>query len=189
MAGKANQVKRGGAVVAVVLGTALSAFSPARADADVNDLTRYCAACWRNARIDPNAWSDCTQEVFRRLLERVTPEAWGRVLKDEGDERREFFRAIDAVKKRTQRQHRLASGPMETVADGRLPQERARLEERELVDQAAAEILSPRQQQILRQSFEGWSVQDIAIEMKLPPERVSDEKYKAIRKLRAQLAS
>jgi DNA-directed RNA polymerase specialized sigma24 family protein len=34
-------------------------------------------------------------------------------------------------------------------------------------------------------SFDGWSVQEIADEMQLPPERVSDEKYKAIRKLRA----
>jgi DNA-directed RNA polymerase specialized sigma24 family protein len=33
-------------------------------------------------------------------------------------------------------------------------------------------------------SFEGWSVHDIAHELRVPPERVSDEKYKAIRKLR-----
>ena len=46
-------------------------------------------------------------------------------------------------------------------------------------------MLSPRQQRIVRMSFEGWSVHDIASELRLPPERVSDEKYKAIRKLRA----
>src|SRR5438094_162707 len=53
---------------------------------------------------------------------------------------------------------------------------------------AAAELLSQRQQRILRLSFEGWSVHEISDELNLPPERVSDEKYKAIRKLRARLA-
>ena len=37
-------------------------------------------------------------------------------------------------------------------------------------------------------SFDGWSVQEIADELKASPERVSDEKYKAIRKLRGRLA-
>ena len=37
-------------------------------------------------------------------------------------------------------------------------------------------------------SFEGWSVQEMAEELRLPAERVSDEKYKAIRKLREHLA-
>ena len=55
------------------------------------------------------------------------------------------------------------------------------------MDQAAEELLSPRQQQILRLSFEGGSVQEIAEELHLAPERVSDEKYKAIRKLREHL--
>jgi hypothetical protein len=36
-------------------------------------------------------------------------------------------------------------------------------------------------------SFEGWAVQDMADELQLPAERVSDEKYKAIRKLREHL--
>jgi hypothetical protein len=36
-------------------------------------------------------------------------------------------------------------------------------------------------------SFEGWTVQDMAGELGIPAERVSDEKYKAIRKLRQHL--
>src|SRR5262249_14883519 len=99
-------------VMAVVLGTALSALAPATGLAletpavttkAVADMSRYCTTCWRNARLNPDLWTDCTQEVFTRLLERVAPDAWERVLNDEGDERREFLRAIDAVKKRTQR--------------------------------------------------------------------------------------
>ena len=53
--------------------------------------------------------------------------------------------------------------------------------------QAAEEVLSARQKRIMQLSFEGWSVQEIADEVVMPVERVSDEKYKAIRKLRTHL--
>ncbi|MGH7227227.1 MAG: sigma-70 family RNA polymerase sigma factor, partial [Gemmataceae bacterium] len=65
-------------VMAVVLGTALSVgAAPGRATAEtpqatakaIADMSRYCATCWRNARLPMDCWSDCTQEVFRRLLE------------------------------------------------------------------------------------------------------------------------
>jgi RNA polymerase sigma factor (sigma-70 family) len=178
-------------MVAMVLGTALSALGPAQARADaeraVGDLGRYCTACWRNARLPADAWGDCTQEVFRRLLERVPPEGWGALLQGESEERREFLRAIDAVKKRTQRARRWVHN-LDGVADRREPYARRLADDRELVRQAAQELLSPRQQRILQLSFEGWSVQEIARELSLPAERVSDEKYKSVQKLRKHLA-
>ena len=151
-------------------------------------MGRYCTTCWRNARLHPDCWTDCTQEVFSRLMERVTPEAWGRVLKVEGEERREFLRAIDAVKKRTLRARKF-SGAVEAVADARSAHAANLHQEREAVRQAAEGLLSPRQQRILQMSFEGWSVQEMGRELNLPAERVSDEKYKAIRKLRAHLGT
>ena len=182
--------KRGRYLAAMVLGTALSTLGSTAAGAAhpearaLNDISRYCTACWRNARLDPDSWPDCTQEVFCRLLERVDLEDWGQLLKSEGEERREFLRAIDAVKKRTQRSRKLSSLPMDTVTDRHELQERRVADHRAAVHQAAAELLSLRQQRVLQLSFEGWSVQDIAERLQLPPERVSDEKYKAIRKLR-----
>jgi RNA polymerase sigma factor (sigma-70 family) len=182
--------------VAVVLGTTLSALGAGSAQAApvaeataraVNDISRYCTACWRNARLHPDVWSDCTQDVFSRLMERVDLEAWGNALKAEGDERRELVRAIDTVKKRSQRGRKWFSGGDDLATDRRDLDERRRSEDRAAVREAAQELLSPRQQKILQMSFEGWSVQDIAGELKLPAERVSDEKYKAIRKLRAHL--
>jgi RNA polymerase sigma factor (sigma-70 family) len=182
-------------LMAMVLGTTLSALgsSPAQAAPAtegtaraVNNISRYCTACWRNARLHPDCWSDCTQEVFSRLLERVSPEAWSRVLKVEGEERREFLRAIDAVKKRTQRR-RKPSSLLEAVPDRRDLQERERADDREQVRLASEELLSPRQRRILQLTVEGWSVQEIAGELQVGAERVSDEKYKAIRKLREHL--
>ncbi|HEY7312450.1 MAG TPA: sigma-70 family RNA polymerase sigma factor [Gemmataceae bacterium] len=183
-------------VVAVVLGTALTVYAPGGQAATVDtpqataqaiaDMSRYCATCWRNARLPMDSWTDCTQEVFRRLLERVPADAWNQVLRGEGEERREFLRAIDTVKKRTQRARKF-SPAVETVADRREPYRGELREDREVVRQAAAEVLTPRQQRILQLSFEGWSVQEMSEELRLPVERISDEKYKAIRKLRTHL--
>ena len=179
-------------MVAMALGAALTAFGPAAAaqaettGRAVADMGRYCTTCWRNARLPIDAWGDCTQEVFSRLLERVPTDAWTRVLRDEGEERREFLRAIDAVKKRTQRA-RKCFGSLDGVADRRELHGRAVDAELSAVREAAGEVLTPRQQQILQMSCEGWSVHEMADELKMPPERVSDEKYKAVRKLRAHL--
>jgi RNA polymerase sigma factor (sigma-70 family) len=183
-------------VVAVVLGTALTAFG---AGADrisaaemsgqaVADIGRYCTSCWRNARLPVDAWGDCTQDVFKRLLERVPADRWSLALQGEGDERREFLRAIDAVKKRTQRARRY-SGAVESAPDPRSAGDERLAEDRETVRLAASTVLSPRQQRILQLSFEGWSVAEIGEELSMSVERVSDEKYKAVRKLRAHLGT
>jgi len=192
---RAKHERRRPYVMAVVLGTALTALGSAPASAAttettlraVNDLSRYCTTCWRNARLHPDVWTDCTQEVFSRLLQRVEPESWTRLLKDDCEERRELLRAIDAVKKRTQRSKRWAPEPAEGVADRRDLHRRSVADQREAVALASAELLSERQQRIMQLSFDGWSVHEIARELRTPPERVSDEKYKAIRKLRCRL--
>ena len=183
-------------VVAMLLGTALTALGtpPARAAETpettaraVNNVSRYCTACWRNARLPPDCWGDCTQEVLSRLLQRVPAAHWDRLLQGEGEERQEFLRAIDAVKKRTQRGLKRSCNLSGVVEDPRDGHERELADEREAVRLAANEVLTARQQRILQLSLEGWAVQDIAAEMRLPAERISDEKYKAVRKLRAYL--
>jgi len=177
-------------IVAVVLG-ALAA-SPSKAAAAspnvspsskaVTDISKYCQTCWRNARLPADRWQDCTQEVFIRLLERVEAEKWGTVLvDDETMERREFLRAIDAVKKRMQRARKFA-GLTPDLPDRR-PVSNTSKDDRDAVAKAANELLSPRQRKLLDLTAEGWTVPEIAIELNTTPERISDEKYKAVRKL------
>jgi RNA polymerase sigma factor (sigma-70 family) len=101
-------------------------------------------------------------------------------------ERREFLRAIDAVKKRAQRARKPGRN-LDGLADRAELRRRDLDEQRARVSEAAVELLTPRQQRILQMSFEGWSVAETAAELNLPAERVSDEKYKAVRKLRAHL--
>ena len=173
-------------MAAVVLGTALAAGS-AQAESGPNpkavqDISKYCQTCWRNARLPADRWQDCTQAVFVRLLERVEAEKWGTVLVDsETAERREFLRAIDAVKKRTQRARKFSALSPE-IAERR-PVSNSTRDDREAVAKAAAENLNPRQRRILELTADGWAVPEIAAELATTVERISDEKYKAIRKL------
>lgn len=180
-------------MVAVVLGTALAGSQAAAATAEttdkaVTDISKYCQTCWRNARLPADRWQDCTQEVFIRLLERVEAGRWGSVLVDsETMERREFLRAIDAVKKRTQRARKFTSltpdQPERRVVNN------AAKDDRDAVAKAAIQVLSPRQRRLLDLTSDGWTVPEIATELGTTVERVSDEKYKAIKKLQHYFGS
>ena len=97
--------------------------------------------------------------------------------------RRELIRAIDTVKKRWQRARKHLDS-VELLPDRRGPEERRTKEEREMIRDAAQEVLSPRQHRIVQMSLDGWSVHDIATQLNVSSERVSDEKYKGICKLR-----
>lgn len=176
--------------MAVVLGTALAAGSNETLSAQeispkaITNISRYCTACWRNARLPQDQWNDCTQEVLCRLLKSLPATSWEQALSNETEERREFIRAIDAVKKRYQRGRWQSASMPELVADTREPHNRDASDDREAIRHAAEKVLSERQQDILRMICDGHNVADIATELSISPDRVSDEKYKAIRKLR-----
>ena len=96
--------KVGTTAVAFVIG--LAALSAQASETDlVRDIQRYCTVCWRNARLDPRLWDDCTQEVCCRLLTKARDGQLDLtlVLADDTPERRELVRAIDMVRKRVQR--------------------------------------------------------------------------------------
>jgi RNA polymerase sigma factor (sigma-70 family) len=178
-------------LAALMLGAAVTMASATTAaaqssDKAISDIHRYCAVCWRNARLPMDSWSDCTQEVLVRLMQRIPVNEWNKVLSHDSEERREFVRAIDAAKKRCQRTRKWA--PLnDEVYDRRVRSDIA--ERREQMNKAASEVLSARQQRILQMSVEGYSVQEVADALTMSPERVSDEKYKAIRKLRREVGA
>lgn len=187
-------------MAAVVLGTALTAtgakadvapqstpISAGEAKGDaVLSVSRYCQACWRNARLPIDRWTDCTQQVLVRLLERVPQNQWEAMLRSEGEDKREFIRAIDAVKKRAQRAKRFGELSVDVVDKRNMPSAEIR-DQWEAVTTAANRVLSSRQRRIVELSATGWAVPEIATELGTTAERVSDEKYKAVRKLRTEL--
>ena len=175
------------ALAAMMLSAAVGMASATTAAADtsdkaISDIHRYCTVCWRNAHLPVDFWSDCTQEVLCRLLQRIPVDQWDRVLSQDSQERREFVRAIDAVKKRCQRSRKWA--PLNEDVRDRPAGELA--DRREQLNKAAG-VLSDRQRRIVAMSIDGYSVQEMADALTMSSERVSDEKYKAIRRLRSEI--
>jgi len=182
--------KVGPTAVALVVG--LAALTAQATESDlVRDIQRYCTVCWRNARLDPRLWDDCTQEVCCRLLTKARGGQLDltQVLAEDTPERRELVRAIDMVRKRVQRTKRYQ--PL----DGHMPstevdqRHRDRLELGEILEAARRAVLSERQDRIIELWMRGWSVPEIGSELNMPLTRVSDEKYKALRKLEQHLSS
>ncbi len=186
-----RSLRAGPTAMALVIG--LAALTAHASESDlVRDIQRYCTVCWKNARLDPGLWDDCTQEVCCRLLgkARAGQLDLNLVLSDDTPERRELVRAIDMVRKRVQRSKRyqalddhLTPGP---DVDQR---QRERQELGEILENARQAVLSPRQDRIVELWTRGWTVPEISTAMNLPVARVSDEKYKALRKLERHLAS
>ncbi len=183
--------RRSTTTMALVVG--LAALTAQASESDlVHNIQRYCAVCWRNARLDPGLWDDCTQEVCCRLLTkaRAGDLDLGLVLAEDTPERRELVRAIDMVRKRVQRMRRHAALDDQTTPGPDLDQRtRDRQELGEILEAARRAVLSPRQDRIVELWTRGWTVPDIAQTLELPVARVSDEKYKALRKLERHLAS
>jgi len=175
--------------MALVIG--LAALTAQASESDlVRDIQRYCTVCWRNARLDPTLWDDCTQEVCCRLLTKARAGELDltQVLAEDTSERRELVRAIDMVRKRVQRAKRYLSVDSLPLAGADQDQRhRDRLELGEILEAARRAVLSPRQDRILELWMRGWPVPEIGAELRMPVNRVSDEKYKALRKLEHHL--
>jgi RNA polymerase sigma factor (sigma-70 family) len=176
--------------MALVIG--LAALTAHASESDlVRDIQRYCTVCWKNARLDPGLWDDCTQEVCCRLLgkARAGQLDLNLVLADDTAERRELVRAIDMVRKRVQRLKRHQPFDEHYVpGPDRDRRHRERQELGEILEAARQAVLTPRQDRIVELWTRGWSVPEIGADLKLPVARVSDEKYKALRKLENYLA-
>jgi ATP/maltotriose-dependent transcriptional regulator MalT len=183
-------LRAGPAAMAMVVGfAALTAQAPEK-DL-VHDIQRYCTACWRNARLDPGLWEDCTQEVCCRLLTKARAGQLdlNLVLADDTSERRELVRAIDMVRKRVQRAKRFQPfDEQATPSPDHDQRARFRQELGEILEAARRAVLTPRQDRIVELWTRGWSVPEIGQALHLPLARVSDEKYKALRKLERHLA-
>ena len=158
--------------------------------AALDGIQKYCAASWRNAGITQQDWPDCTQEAMAILLERVSRKQLAHAIQNgKSPERRELNRSIWCTIQRWRRAPRHVSldrcDTIERKTDGRSPQPAEELKDALAV---AVQCLSARQRQILSLCSEGWSIGEIAEKLDVSPARASDEKYKAIRKLRQRLA-
>jgi RNA polymerase sigma factor (sigma-70 family) len=170
--------------VAVAAAVGSSALATANEASTINQIERYCTVSWRNAGIAQQDWSDCTQQALQELLERVSRNQLQVAMQNnESTERQELNRTVWRTIKRWQRAPRPVQLE-ESFARGTCD---ARQDAWDEVMTAARQHLSERQTRILKLTREGWQANEIAGELGITAARVSDEKYKAIRKLRQQL--
>jgi len=151
-------------------------------------IEAYCTRSWQNAGIARQDWADCTNDVFARLLQRLGQEGLQRAIEDrESEQRRELNRSIWTMAQRWRRSPRLSplasddAGP--TEHDPWPAKMEALSQVRSAIDSDETR-LSPTQRDIVTRWSDGESISSIADTLDLSPARVSDEKYKAIQKLR-----
>lgn len=180
------------AVCAVALASAVGSTSASTATdmVAIEKLQQYCAASWRNAGIRREEWDDCTQQALVELLEQVRHEGLPTAIEDSQSlERRELNRAVWRLVQRWRRAPRLKSfDERNTVVPSDTRSDLGDDQPWEQVADLATGTLSDRQIRILEMTRDGWRTAEIADHLQISTDRVSDEKYKAIAKLRARLA-
>jgi RNA polymerase sigma factor (sigma-70 family) len=159
----------------------------------LSQIDRYLSRTWARAGLPPQKHDDCTQAVYVTLLKHlsrpgfdelmVAVGAFGirEVFSRERDEGTVFFRAIDATKKRAQRERKLRSlddGPDDPTGP---------IRERDWADALAEAIdraLNPREAELIRATLAGETPAEIAERWGVAPKTVSNEKTRAYHKLR-----
>jgi RNA polymerase sigma factor (sigma-70 family) len=163
----------------------------------LSQLDRYLGRTWSRAGLPAQKHDDCTQAVYLSLLKQLGRPGFDammaavgmygirEVFTRERDEGTVFFRAIDATKKRAQRERKLRSlddGPDDPTAPCR---------ERDGSDdlgEAIDRALNPREAELIRATLAGETPAEIAERWHVAPKTVSNEKTRAFHKLRSFLS-
>lgn len=153
----------------------------------VTALQRYCLASWRQAGIPTQEWDDCTHEVVVEFLSRLDASHMDVAMdRPDSDARRELVRSIWCVTQRSRRARAKATVSLDAVGE---PEESVNTTMAWESVEPLLESLNSTQRTILHSLREGSSIAEIAAELKVPAARVSDQKYKAIKKLQNELAA
>jgi DNA-binding CsgD family transcriptional regulator len=167
-------------------------------ESGLNQLNRYLARAWTRAGISPQQQDDCTQTVHTVMLQQVGRAEFDGMLADIG--RRgiprvlsresalgpDFFRAVDMIKKRAQRQRGFLTLDEHLELAAPAGGDDAEIWRGALHD-AIDRTLNPREADLIRATLEGFSPAEIALQWGLAPKTISNEKTRAFQKLREAL--
>jgi RNA polymerase sigma factor (sigma-70 family) len=187
--------------LADILGTEQRQGADAEALASgLSQLNRYLSRAWYRAGVPAQLHDDCSQAVYVTLLRNSGRDGFdnmveeiGRVgirdvLSQETSQGPDFFRAIDMVKKRTQRERSfIPIDSIELAASFREGETRDAW--REALHEAIDQSLSPREAALMHATLEGETPAEIAARWGVAPKTVSNEKSRAIQKLRDVLSA
>ena len=165
----------------------------------LSQLDRYLSRTWSRAGVSPQVHDDCTQGVYATLLQ-----TWGRrpfdgllaevgasgiraTLSRDTPEGPDFFRAIDTVKKRAQREKTFAT--LDAGADVAASADPSAESWRGALQEAIARTLNAREADLIQHTLRGETPAEIALQWGVAPKTVSNEKTRAIQKLREALVA
>jgi RNA polymerase sigma factor (sigma-70 family) len=181
--------------------TTASPSTPAQADVDagLSQLDRYLARCWSRAGIAPQQQDDCTQAVYATLLQNLGRDGFDDLAADIGQNGipqvlnrdstlgPDFFRAVDMVKKRATRQKAFVALDEQTEPYTTAGTDGAAENWRGVLNEAIDRSLNPREADLIRATLQGFSPAEIASRWGVAPKTVSNEKTRALQKLRDAL--
>ena len=165
----------------------------------LSQLNKYLSRAWYRAGISPQLHDDSTQAVYATLLQQLGRSSFDSLIADVGhsgikdvftretSEGLAFFRAVDMVKKRAQRErvhHSLDSldvaGPVDSHGTSAA--------RRQALLEAIEHTLKPREAALIRDTLMGKTPAEIADQWGVAPKTVSNEKTRVLQKLRLALA-
>ncbi len=165
----------------------------------LSQLNKYLSKTWYRAGIPAQLHDDSSQAVYAALLQNLGRNHFDTLVADVGHwgvkdvfnhdtaEGPAFFRAIDMVKKRAQRER--IHQPLESVdvaGEDRYLGTRANL--RDALHEAIHHNLSPREAALIQDTLMGKTPAEIATQWGVAPKTVSNEKTRVLQKLRSALA-
>jgi len=186
--------------LADILGPSRDTLDSKAVAAGYTQLNKYLNRAWYRAGIPIQLHDDSTQAVFVSLLQNLGRDRFDSLLSDIGHygipnvlsretaEGPDFFRAIDTVKKRAQREKSFQ--PLDTfdVVSASSPDE-SHVQWRGALQEAIAQSLSPREAALIHDTLMGKTPAEIASQWGVAPKTVSNEKTRVIQKLREVLVA
>ncbi len=173
-----------------------------RVDADstasgLSQLDKYLNRAWYRAGIPPQAHDDCTQAVYATLLQQLGRARFDGLLSDVGrggvkdvftretTEGLDFFRAVDMIKKRAQRERVHQSLDSIDVAGPSHDLEARSW--RDSLQEAIDDSLNAREASLIYETLKGKTLAEIALQWGVASKTVSNEKTRVFQKLRGVL--
>jgi RNA polymerase sigma factor (sigma-70 family) len=164
----------------------------------LTQLNKYLSRAWYRAGIPAQLHDDSSQAVYATLLEHLGRNRFDSLIADIGHwsikdvlsretaEGMDFFRAVDMVKKRTQRERVHQSlDSVDVPSSSREEAKSASL--REALQEAIHHTLSPREAALIQDTLMGKTPAEIAVGWGVAAKTVSNEKTRVLQKLRDAL--
>ena len=183
----------------VTAATTTTDTDPVALASGLSQLNKYLNKTWYRAGLPVQLHDDSTQAVYTALLQNMGRDQFDSLVTDVGhwgvkdvfnretSDGVAFFRAVDMVKKRAQRERTYQSlESVDVAGDDQHSGSSTTL--RDALREAIQHTLSPREAALIQDTLMGKTPAEIANQWGVAPKTVSNEKTRVLQKLRSALA-